>query len=102
MVLLLLSKITVMENLKGKRIAILTDNGFEESELVSPKQALEAAGAVTEVVSPTSGVVKGWKDGNWSINLPVDIDVAEANPDLYDALLIPGGVINPDQIEAHV
>ncbi len=85
-----------MKSLKGKRVAILTENGFEESELTSPKQALENAGAKVHIVSPRKDEVKGWKDGNWSITLPVDVSVSEADSDEYDALVIPGGVINPD------
>jgi len=86
-----------MNNLAGKKIAILTENGFEEVELTSPKAALEKEGASVDIVSPSSsGKVKGWRDGNWSIELAVDVPVTEASPDDYDALMIPGGVINPD------
>lgn len=85
-----------MKKLEGKRVAILTENGFEESELTSPKEALEKAGAEVHIVSPRKDKVKGWKDGDWSISLPVDVPVADADPDEYDALVVPGGVINPD------
>ncbi len=85
-----------MKSLAGKRVAILTENGFEESELTSPLEALRKAGADVHIVSPREGKVKGWKDGNWSIELPVDVLVADADPEEYDALVIPGGVINPD------
>ncbi len=85
-----------MKNIKGKKVAILTENGFEESELTSPKKALEQAGATVHIVSPQKEKVKGWKDGNWSIELKVGKPLENANPDDYDALLIPGGVINPD------
>lgn len=85
-----------MKSLEGKRVAILTENGFEESELTSPMEALRKAGADVHIVSPREGKVKGWKDGNWSIELPVDVLVADADPEEYDALVIPGGVINPD------
>ena len=85
-----------MENLKGKKVAILTENGFEESELTSPKKALEEAGATVHIISPGKDKVKGWKDGNWSIELKVDAQPAVTDPDDYDALVIPGGVINPD------
>jgi protease I len=86
-----------MDNLQGKKVAILTENGFEEVELTSPREALQKAGATVEIVSPSStGKVKGWNDGNWSITLAVDVPVSSASPDDYDALLIPGGVINPD------
>ncbi|MEO7312995.1 MAG: type 1 glutamine amidotransferase domain-containing protein [Chitinophagaceae bacterium] len=85
-----------MQQLSGKKVAILTENGFEESELTSPKQALEAAGATVHIVSPQEHSVKGWKDGNWSIELPVDVQVWNAEAEDYDGLVIPGGVINPD------
>lgn len=85
-----------MKSLAGKRVAILTEHGFEESELTSPLEALRKAGATVHIVSPQEGKVKGWKDGNWSIELPVDVLVADADPEEYDALMIPGGVINPD------
>jgi protease I len=85
-----------MPLLSNKRVAILTENGFEESELTSPKEALEKAGAIVEIVSPQKKSVKGWKDGNWSITLDVNVSVSEADASDYDALVIPGGVINPD------
>lgn len=85
-----------MANLKGKKIAILTENGFEESELTSPKKALENAGATVHIVSPQKVKVKGWNHDHWSIELKVDVPVEKADPDNYDALMIPGGVINPD------
>lgn len=85
-----------MKSLKGKRVAILTENGFEESELTSPKQALQEAGAEVHIVSPQREKVKGWNHDHWSIELPVDVNIADANADDYDALMIPGGVINPD------
>ncbi|MES2775938.1 MAG: type 1 glutamine amidotransferase domain-containing protein [Bacteroidota bacterium] len=85
-----------MINLSGKKVAILTENGFEESELTSPKRAMEEAGAIVHIVSPQEYQVKGWKDGNWSIELPVDITLPEADGNDYDGIVIPGGVINPD------
>ncbi len=85
-----------MATLSGKKIAILTENGFEEIELTSPKQALEQAGATVHIVSPQSGKVKAWAHDHWSIELPVDVQLSEAKPEDYDALVIPGGVMNPD------
>lgn len=87
-----------MQQLAGKRIAILATNGFEESELFEPKRALEESGATVYVVSPESGKIKGWKDGNWSREITVDVLTEEADEDAYDALVIPGGVINPDKL----
>jgi protease I len=85
-----------MNSLSEKKVAILTENGFEETELTSPRKALEDAGATVHIVSPQTEKVKGWKDGNWSIELPVDVNVDQANANDYDALMVPGGVINPD------
>lgn len=85
-----------MATLSEKKVAILTENGFEEVELTSPKQALEQAGATVHIVSPQSGKVKAWAHDHWSIELPVDVQLSEANPEDYDALVIPGGVMNPD------
>ncbi|WP_344974981.1 type 1 glutamine amidotransferase domain-containing protein [Compostibacter hankyongensis] len=87
-----------MNNMSEKKVAILTENGFEEQELTSPKQALEAAGATVHIVSPQPEKVRGWKGGNWTIELPVDVQVDQARPDDYDALVVPGGVINPDKM----
>lgn len=87
-----------MKSLQGKKIAILTENGFEEVELTSPKQALEEAGASVEIVSPQKEKVKGWDHDHWSIELKVDKNIEEANADDYDAIVLPGGVINPDKL----
>jgi protease I len=87
-----------MATLTGKKIAVLTDNGFEEVELTSPKKALEEAGAEVKIVSPQKGKVKAWDRDHWSIELPVDVQVEEANAEDYDALVLPGGVMNPDQL----
>lgn len=87
-----------MSKLSNKRVAILSTNGFEESELTSPKKALEEAGAKVHIISPEAGQIKGWKDGNWSISLNVDKTLKEANPSEYDALVLPGGVMNPDKL----
>lgn len=87
-----------MESTTNKRVAIITDHGFEEDELTSPKKALEEAGYAVSIISKQKGKVKGWKDGNWSIELQVDADIESESPENYDALVIPGGVINPDQM----
>ena len=84
-----------MATLSGKKIAILTENGFEEVELTSPKKALEEAGATVHIVSPEEKV-KAMKEKEWSIELPVDVNIKNANAADYDGLLVPGGVINPD------
>jgi protease I len=87
-----------MAALSGKKVAIITENGFEEVELTSPKKALEEAGATVQIVSPQKNTVKAWDHDHWSIELPVDVVLQDANPEDYDALVIPGGVLNPDQM----
>jgi protease I len=84
--------------LEGKRVAILVANGFEQSELISPRKALEEAGAETEVVSPLEIKVKGWDKTDWGTEVEVDIPLRSADPEDYDALLLPGGVMNPDKL----
>lgn len=85
-----------MENLNRKTVAILATNGFEESELKEPKKALEEAGADVHIVSLESGEIKGWADGNWSDSYKVDKTLDEVSQNDYNALMLPGGVINPD------
>lgn len=85
-------------NLKGKKIAILATDGFEQSELMEPRKALEEAGAQTEVISPNSGKIKGWKQTDWGETVKVDKTLASANAQEYDALILPGGVANPDHL----
>ncbi|MEO8765913.1 MAG: type 1 glutamine amidotransferase domain-containing protein [Ginsengibacter sp.] len=85
-----------MPNESGKRVAILTENGFEEVELTSPKKAMENKGIKVDIVSPQKNVVKAWSHDHWSVELPVDVYLENANVEDYDALMIPGGVINPD------
>ncbi|ASU35778.1 type 1 glutamine amidotransferase domain-containing protein [Mucilaginibacter xinganensis] len=77
---------------------ILTEEGFEQVELTSPKAALEAAGATVHVVSPKSGKVKAWDQTNWGIEVNVDRQLSDVSPDDYDALVLPGGVLNPDKL----
>lgn len=84
--------------LTGLRIAILATDGFEQSELTEPRKALDAAGAITEVVSPKDDEVRGWNHKEWGIRVPVDQDLAGADARDYDALVLPGGVMNPDAL----
>ena len=86
-----------MTTLNGKKVAIITENGFEEVELTSPKKALEEAGATVHIVSPQKQKVKAWDHDHWSIELPVDVNIEDADPSDYDALVVPGGVLNPDK-----
>lgn len=85
-------------SIQGKKVAILTENGFEEVELTSPKKALEEAGAIVHIVSPQTEKVKAWDVDHWSIELPVDAVLSNTKAEDYDALLIPGGVLNPDKM----
>lgn len=84
--------------LDGKKVAILVADGFEQVELTSPKEALEKAGAETEIVSPAGSSVKGWEHTKWGKTFPVDVPLKKANAEDYDALLLPGGVMNPDKL----
>jgi protease I len=88
-------------DVKGKKVAILTENGFEEVELTSPMNALEQAGAEVHVISPQQDKVKAWNEDNWGIEVPVDKVLDSANPEDYDMLLLPGGVMNPDTLRTN-
>lgn len=81
-----------------KKIAILATDGFEESELKSPKETIEGQGWTAEIISLKPGEIKSWKDGNWGAAIPVDRMVGEVSSADYDALVLPGGVINPDKL----
>jgi protease I len=85
-------------NLKGKKIAILATDGFEQVELTDPRKALDDAGATTVVISPKRGEIKGWDMKDWGKTVKVDKVLADANPNDYDALVLPGGVMNPDHL----
>lgn len=88
----------MQRNLSGKKVAILVENGFEQIELVEPRKALEQAGAQTLIVSPQQSQVQGWNHHDRGDQFPVDVPLEQASSDDYDALLLPGGVINPDQL----
>lgn len=85
-------------SLQGKTIAILATDGVEQVELTKPKQALEEAGAKTQVVSPADKKLKGWNHTEWGEEITVDVPLKSADPSKYDALLLPGGVMNPDKL----
>ncbi len=85
-----------MQDLTGKRIAILATHGFEYSELAVPRAKLAEAGAKVTVISPESGEIKGWDKDDWGDSIPVDMALDEASVDDFDALVLPGGQINPD------
>src|SRR4051812_329891 len=85
-------------SLNGVRVAILVTDGFEQVELTEPRVALDEAGAETRLVSPKPDRVKAWKFTEWGDELPVDVPLAQARPEDFDAILLPGGVINPDNL----
>jgi protease I len=87
--------------LVGKKIAIMVADGFEQEEMVEPRNALKDAGAQTQIVSPKKGKVMGWKHTDWGDTFRVDVELEKANPDDFDALLLPGGVMNPDKLRAN-
>ncbi|MGA8731639.1 MAG: type 1 glutamine amidotransferase domain-containing protein [Terracidiphilus sp.] len=87
-----------MASLNGKKIAVLATDGFEQVELMEPRKALDKEGATTVVISPKSGEIKGWNHTDWGQTVKVDKTIESANPNDYDALLLPGGVMNPDHL----
>jgi protease I len=86
------------DKLHGLRVAILVTDGFEQVELLEPRQALDQAGADTQVVSPKRDRVRGWNFTDWGDDIAVDVNLAEARSEDFDALLLPGGVMNPDSL----
>ena len=88
------------ETLNGLKIAILVTDGFEQVEMTEPRKALDEAGAETRLVSPKDGQVKAWNFTEWGDTFPVDVSLDGARPEDFDALLLPGGVINPDTLRA--
>ncbi|GAB5520687.1 MAG: type 1 glutamine amidotransferase domain-containing protein [Rhodothermales bacterium] len=90
-----------MSTLTEHKIAILSTDGFEQSELMQPLEKLRSEGATVHVVSPKSGSIKGWDEDNWGESVPVDTTLDDASASDYDALVLPGGVINPDQLRTN-
>jgi protease I len=90
-----------MANLNGVRVAILVDNGFEQVEMTEPRKALDEAGAETHLVSPQKDNVRGWKFTEWGQQFPVQDPLDKARPEDFDALLLPGGVMNPDHLRVN-
>jgi protease I len=89
---------TTEHSLSGKRVAILATDGFEQDELLSPLKALRDADADVKVVSPAENKIKGWNHTDWGRTVNVDVQLKEAKPENFDALVLPGGVINPDHL----
>ncbi|WP_424811849.1 type 1 glutamine amidotransferase domain-containing protein [Roseococcus sp. YIM B11640] len=86
------------QTLDGLKVAILVTDGFEQVEMTEPREALDEAGADTRLVSPKDGQVKAWDFTDWGDTFPVDVLLEDARPEAFDALLLPGGVINPDEL----
>lgn len=91
----------MVQELAGKKVAILVADGFEQVELIEPMRALEQAGAEVCIVSPESDRVKGWDRSNWGVDLPVDVSLDDASPDDFDCLVLPGGVMSPDRLRSN-
>lgn len=90
-----------MKDLSGKKIAILATNGFEESELFEPMKALEKSGAEIHIIAPEKGKIKAWDKNDWGKSIKVDVTIDDAKVIDYDALVLPGGVINPDKLRRY-
>lgn len=90
-----------MPRLSGLKVAVIVEKGFEQSELIEPRRALEAAGAQVDVISPVEGSVTAWRDEQWGDQVAVDLPLTQAHPREYDALLLAGGVINPDRLRTN-
>ena len=84
--------------LRGKKIAILATDGFEQVELTEPRKALDEAGSATVLIAPRPGEIRAWKTKEWGDSVKVDKTIENANPNDYDALVLPGGVMNPDRL----
>ncbi|ADM09484.1 proteinase [Parvularcula bermudensis HTCC2503] len=90
-----------MTSIEGKTVAILATNGFEQSELFVPKQRLEEAGATVHIISPETGEIKAWDEDDWGDTIAVDRPLGDAKVAHYDALVLPGGQINPDLLRVN-
>ena len=93
--------IDMAQNLGGRRIAILATDGVEQIELTEPRRALDEAGAKTILISPNTNKIKAWQHDQWGDELKVDLPLERANADNFDALLLPGGVMNPDRLRTN-
>ena len=86
------------QNLNGKRVAILATDGVEQEELMEPRKALQQAGAQTDVIALKTGAIKGWNHTQWGQSIPIDKTIDQVKATDYDALMLPGGVMSPDQL----
>ncbi len=90
-----------MAKIQQAKVVILATNGFEQSELLVPLQKLRGAGATVVVASPERGQIRGWKEKDWGESVTVDKSLSEVNADEYDAIVLPGGQINPDLLRVN-
>lgn len=90
-----------MGQLSNRTIAVLSESGFEEVELTEPVKRLKEEGATVHIISSKNGKIKAWDQDHWSIEVDVDKTISEANADDYNGLLLPGGVINPDELRVN-
>jgi protease I len=90
-----------MKDIRNAKVAILATHGFEQSELQVPQQKLQQAGATVVVVSPEGGQIRGWKHKDWGDNVTVDKTLDEVTPEEFDAIVLPGGQINPDLLRVN-
>lgn len=88
-------------HIKGKKVAILATHGFEQSELEVPRDRLKEHGAAVDIVSPESGQIRGWEKKDWGQSVTVDVSLQKARADDYDAIVLPGGQINPDLLRVN-
>jgi len=89
------------KTLQGIKIAMLACDGFEESEMVEPRKALQKAGAMVELIAPEKNHIKGWKHDRWTKEYKVNVKLENAKPQQYDAIVLPGGVMNPDKLRTY-
>jgi protease I len=90
-----------MGKLSNRKVAVLVTNGFEQIEFTTPVDKLKQEGAQVHVISPDGDTVKGWNNSNWGDEFDVDVNLGEANPEDYNSLVLPGGVMNPDKLRAN-
>ena len=90
-----------MTDIRNAKVAILATNGFEQSELEVPQRKLKEAGATVTVVSPESGEIRGWNHKDWGSPVKVDMALSDARPEDFDAIVLPGGQINPDLLRVN-
>src|SRR4051812_18847107 len=95
------SALEKMENkLNGKKVAIVVTDGFEQSEFEKPLEALKEQGATVDIISLKKGTIKAWKEKNWGDEFEATVAIGDAKSADYDALVLPGGVMNPDKLRA--